>query len=350
MNSIDFGDWMRHLASIQRIDSLEPIAGADQIEKARILGWELVVKKGEFAVGDTCIYCETDSVLPDKSPFEFLRPRKFRIKIMRLRGQISQGIAFPISLLPNSETGYQIGQDVTELMGVTKWEPIIPAHLSGVIKGNFPSFLVKTDEPRIQILQGVLDHYAGTVCYVSEKVDGTSTTISLKDGVLGICSRNLELVESQENSFWQIAREQKLEEKMKAYCEAHKMNIAIQGELIGNGVQKNPLQISGKKILFFNVFDIDRHTYLDYLDFRSACAEMNLETVPIVDENFILTNDIPSLVQYATAKSALNPNVWREGVIIRPMKEIVDTTARGLENGRLSFKIVNPEYILKYDA
>lgn len=340
----------RKLVSIQKIDALEPITGADQIEKAKVLGWEVVVKKGEFKVGDYCIYGEIDSVFPDRPEFEFLKPKKFRIKTIRLKGQISQGIAFPISLLTDNEISVTPDQDVSELMGVVKWEPVIPACLAGKIKGTFPVFIAKTDETRVQVLQSVLDRYVGTECYVTEKVDGSSATFYLKDGVFGACSRNLDLLETPENSFWQIAREQKLEEKMKAYSEAHKMNIAIQGELIGNGVQKNALKISGKKILFFNVFDIDKFKYLDFEDFKTACKEMGLEMVPIIAEDYVLINDIPALVNYATAKSALNKDVEREGVVIRPKKEMIDLAmATGFGNGRLSFKAVNPEYLLKYE-
>lgn len=254
-------------------------------------------------------------------------------------------------MLLDSGNTVALGQDVTDLMGIKKWEPTIPAHLAGVIKGNFPSFLAKTDETRVQLLQHVLDRYAGTACYVTEKVDGTSATFYLKDGQFGVCSRNLELLETPENSFWQIAREQKLEEKLKAYCDAHRINVAIQGELVGNGVQKNSLQLSEKRVLFFNVFNIDKYQYLDYYDFLSACNEMGLETVPVLDEYFKLINDIPKLIQYATSKSALNPNAWREGVVIRPLKETIDMAmAQGFGNGRVSFKAINPEYLLKYDA
>jgi RNA ligase (TIGR02306 family) len=344
-------DSKRKLASIQKIDALEPIEGADQIVKARVLGWELVVKKDEFKVGDLCCFCEIDSILPDKPEFEFLRPRKFRIKTVRLRGQISQGIAFPISLLLDKGISVALGDDVTEAMGIVKWEPIIPAQLAGKVKGSFPAFLAKTDETRVQLLQHVLDRYVGLECYYSEKIDGSSATYFLRNGEFGVCSRNLELLETPENSFWTYARETKLEEKMRAFCERHKMNVSVQGELIGNGVQKNALQLKTKKVLFFNVFDIDKFRYLDFEEFKAACREMELEMVPILDENFKLIHDIPKLVEYATAKSAINPNVWREGIVIRPKKEIMDLAmAAGFGNGRLSFKCLNPEYLLKYEG
>src|SRR6218665_107411 len=142
---------MRKLASIQRIKHLESIEGADAIEKAYVLGWQLVVKKGEFKEGDLCVYCEIDSLLPDKPEFEFLKPRGMRIRTVRLRGEISQGIAFPLSVLP---ADFEVTEDAdcTDVIGVVKYEPPIPACLSGIAKGQFPSFIPKTDETRIQVL------------------------------------------------------------------------------------------------------------------------------------------------------------------------------------------------------
>lgn len=167
---------MRKLASIQKIKALEPIPCADAIEKATVLGWQLVVKKGEFQVNDLAVYCEIDSILPDWPAFEFLKPRGMRIRTVRLRGQISQGICFPLSVLP---AGVEVVEDAdcTDVLGIVKYEPPIPACLSGVMKGSFPSFIPKTDETRVQVLQPVLDAYAGERCVVTEKLDGAQQRI-----------------------------------------------------------------------------------------------------------------------------------------------------------------------------
>ncbi|HEX9972761.1 MAG TPA: RNA ligase (ATP), partial [bacterium] len=142
---------MRKLATIQKIKNLEPIPEADKIEKATVLGWQLVVKKGDFKVGDHCVYCEIDSVLPEKPEYEFLRPRKFRIKTAKLRGQISQGIAFPIGAIKElANVEIKEGLDVTEIIGVQKYEPPPAVMMSGQVKGGFPGFIPKTDEMRIQ--------------------------------------------------------------------------------------------------------------------------------------------------------------------------------------------------------
>lgn len=335
---------MRKLASIQEIKNLEPIPGADAIEKATVLGWQLVVKKGEFAIGDRCVYCEIDSLLPEKPEFEFLRQRKFRIKTVRLRGQVSQGIAFPMSLL-TSKGEFELGQDVTEALEITQWQPKIPACLAGTIKGPFPAFAPKTDETRVQVLGDVLKRYAGTKCYVTEKVDGASATYYLKDGEFGVCSRNLDLKESEDNAFWQFAREAKIEEKLRELTVG---NWAIQGELVGNGIQGNNLGIIGKKVLFFSAFDINAYRYLDFEDFEKFFAKIGLETVPILERDYTLVADIDALVKKSVGRSAINPKVWREGIVIRPLKEVVDLGMSSLfNNGRLSFKVVNLEYLLE---
>jgi RNA ligase (TIGR02306 family) len=334
----------RKLATIQRILNIEPIVNADAIEKATILGWQCVVKKGELKIGDQCIYCEIDSIMPDKVEFEFLRPRKMRVRTIRLRGVISQGLALPLSYLPSGV--YEDGQEVTEEMGITFYQPPIPENLKGLVKGPFPAFMPKTDETRVQVLQGVLDRHKGSICYVTEKVDGTSATYYLRDGVFGVCSRNMELLESEGNLYWKMARTLDIEKKLSRYGK----NIAVQGEIIGHGVQGNPLKLEGQKVLFFNVFDIDKYAYLDFESFLEALALMDLESVPIVDVGFQLHNDINEYVKNATGKSKLSPKEWREGIVIRPLKEVVSLEmSTGFNNGRLTFKVINPEYLLLHE-
>ena len=328
---------MRKLASIQRIKALDPIEGADAIERATVLGWQLVVKKGEFKIGELCVYCEVDCIMPDEPGFEFLKPRGMRIKTVRLRGQISQGICFPLSILP---AGFDIQEDIdcTVTLGITKYEPPIPACLNGIAKGMFPSFIPKTDEPRIQILQDVLDRYKNEMCYVSEKLDGSSATFYVNNKEFGICTRNLELVEDPENTIWKIARELDIEGKLRTT----EINIAIQGEVIGEGVQGNPLKLRGQTIRFFNVVNIDQREYLSFDKFIECMRKLALETVPIIAVDYKLDNDINALVTMATRKSLICPDTWAEGIVIRPLVERVDP-----EIGRVSFKAINPEFLLK---
>ena len=330
----------RKLASIQRIKALEPIANADAIEKATVLGWQLVVKRGEFRVGDLCVYCEIDSLLPERPEFEFLRPRRFIIRTVRLRGQISQGICFPPTVLP-AGTAIAEGADVTAALGVTKYEPPIPVHFAGRMKGLFPSFIPKTDEARVQVVEGMLDRHRGTAFYASEKLDGASITCYVRDGEFGVCSRQIDLLESRENLYWQAARRFGIEEKLRRLGG----NVAVQGELIGEGIQKNRLGLKGVQFFAFSLFDIDRYAFLDYADFVAAAKGLDLATVPIVDDHFVLTEAIgvQDIVARAIGRSALNGAVWREGLVFRPLVETVDP-----ELGRLSFKAINPEYLLKH--
>lgn len=336
---------MRKLASIQKIKSLEPIEGADAIEKATVLGWQLVVKKGEFKVGDLAVYCEIDSILPDRPEFAFLKPRGMRIRTIRLRGQVSQGICFPLSILPD-HIEIQEDLDLTEILGIEKYEPPIPAYLSGKVKGKFPSFIPKTDETRVQILQKVLDKYQGVSCYVSEKLDGSSATYFIKDGEFGVCSRNMELYEDDENSFWKVARELHVEEKLRSLNK----NIAIQGELIGEGIQDNKLRLRGQTVRIFNAFDIDRFEYLPYQEFLDLMGKLDLPIVPIMEADYKLENDIEVIVKKATVKSLICKDVWAEGIVIRPHLEKMDLllSIESFNTGRVSFKAINPEFLIKY--
>lgn len=326
---------MRHLASIQRIKSLEPIEGADAILKATVLGWELVVKKGEFKVGDLCVYLEIDSVLPEKPEFEFLRNKNFRIKTIRLRGQISQGICFPLDILPKC-TVIEEDRDVTDILGIIKYESPIPANLAGVVKGSFPSFIPKTDETRVQVMQKELTSVDGALCFITEKIDGTSVTYFIKDGQFGVCSRNMELEENEDNLYWQMAKQLNIEEKLRSLNK----NLAIQGELAGEGIQGNKLKLKGRHVFFFNLFLIDNYRYAAFSEWYDVTKNiLQLETVPVLDTDYILTDDIAALLKKAERNSELNAAAVAEGIVIR-VKE---------SERLISFKAINTQFLLKYE-
>ena len=324
---------MRKLASIQKIKSIEPIPSADSIMKATVLGWQLVIKKEEFNAGDWCVYVEIDSVLPEQPAFEFLRNKNFRIKTIKLRGQVSQGICFPLSILP-VDLAIEEGMDVTEVLGIIKYEPPIPANMQGVMKGTFPSFIPKTDETRVQVLQDLLDANKGELCYITEKLDGTSATYFIKDGVFGVCSRNLELEESADNLYWKVAYQLNLEEKLKS-CGA---NIAIQGELVGEGVQGNKLKLRGQHLYAFNVFFIDEYRYAMYHEWINILNVLGIQPVPVIEEYYRLSNDIDSLLSMSELASQINSGVIAEGIVIR-LKESKE---------HISFKAISNTFLLKY--
>ena len=334
----------RKLASIRIISDIQPIEGADMIELSIVDGWKVVVAKNVgHKVGDMVIYCEIDSFLPIKDEFEFLRKTSykkmsdgtegFRLKTIKMRGQVSQGLILPMSVVEYTNVGFEVGMDVTNLLGISKYEPPIPAELSGKVKGLFPSFLRKTDEERVQNLTKEYEQYKslGRNFYVTEKLDGSSATFYHKDGVFGVCSRNLELLETEGNTFWKVARELDLENKMRDFG----VNISLQGELIGEGIQGNPYKIKGQTVKFFNLFDIDLQVYHSLAHLGRALGIMGLKMVPIVDEFFVLPNTIEELLKYAEDKSVLNTKFDREGVVIR-------------SNDRtISFKVISNKFLLK---
>jgi RNA ligase (TIGR02306 family) len=332
----------RKLATIRVISDIRPIEGADMIELATVGGWNIVVAKNVgHKVGDHVVYCEIDSFLPIKEEFEFLRKSSykkmgdqegFRLKTIKLRGQVSQGLILPMSVFGDfSWTAYE-GLDVTNRLGIVKYEPPIPAELSGKVKGGFPSFLRKTDEERIQNLVKEYDEYKLTSqhqFYMTEKLDGSSATFYMNDGVFGVCSRNLELLETEGNTFWKVARELDLENKFK-----NKGNICLQGELIGEGIQGNPYKIKGQTVHFFNGFDIDTQTRMNINDFLILLDELELLSVPILDVVFLLPDTVEGMLKLAEDKSRLNKLTEREGVVVRSL----DNT--------ISFKAISNKFLL----
>jgi RNA ligase (TIGR02306 family) len=330
----------RKLASIRKISDIQPIEGADMIELAIVDGWKVVVAKNvNHKVGDLVVYCEIDSFLPIKEEFEFLRKGSykkmvdgtegFRLRTIKLRGQVSQGLILPIHTLPLLEMVHE-GQDVTEMLGIVKYEPPIPAELAGKVKGLFPSFLRKTDEERIQNLSGEIETWKDKTFYVTEKLDGSSATFYYKDGEFGVCSRNLELLETEDNTFWKFARQVDLENKMRDFD----INISLQGELIGEGIQGNPYKIKGQTVRFFNLFDIDLQEYHNLSMFEGVCNRFGVEMVPILNKHFEMFDTVEDILEYADGKSVLNPNFDREGVVIRSLDR------------KISFKAISNKFLL----
>lgn len=365
----------RKLASIQKIRNIRPIEGADRIELVTVNNWDVVSAKGNFQVGDLCVYFEIDSFLPETPNFEFLRKtsyRKmddvggFRLRTIKMRGQISQGLCVPLEefrdeLDPYNDiklNTYSEGFDLTERLGVLKYEAPIPAQLEGIMKGGFPSFLQKTDEERIQNLTDKYEQYKklDTKWYVTEKLDGSSSTYYLNDDEFGVCSRGIDLQrpepfvekdvvcedgkvrKSIENSFWKVSREIGIEKVMNGYSNGQYgffKNHAIQGELIGEGVQGNPYKIKGHSVRFFNLFDINSFQKANFELFQHWMEVAGFETVPVIDTDFTLPDTIEELLEYSDGKSVLNPDKWREGIVIRN------------HDNTISFKVISNKFLLK---
>ena len=339
----------RKLATIRRIDDIQPIEGADMIELATVGGWKVVVAKNvNHKIGNLVVYCEIDSFLPIEPEFEFLRKSSykkmadgtegFRLKTIKLRGQVSQGLILPLNdayevfkrNTPNMDMDWFEGLEVTEMLNIVKYEPPVPAQLAGQVKGLFPSFLKKTDEERIQNLTREFEGYKNEVFYVTEKLDGSSVTYYVKDGVFGVCSRNLDLLEDENNSMWKFAITSGLKELLLAL----NRNIAVQGEIIGEGIQGNPYKIIGQTVRLFNGFDIDKYEYLSLDDLLKLSKWLEVKTVPMLDLEFRLPDTIDELLSYADSKSVLNEKFDREGVVIRS------------HDRKISFKVISNKFLL----
>ncbi len=360
----------RKLVTVQRVIDKSPIEGADAIEKIKVLGWQLVAKKNEFQVGDLCVYFEIDSFLPVLPAFEFLRKSSFRksddgsegfrLRTIKLRGVVSQGLALPLTeiktenglgeirqntLYPSNNSGaveLSEGVELTHAFGVTKYEPPIPANLAGVAIGNTPGWIM-TDETRVQVLQDLLDAYAGTTCYVTEKLDGSSFTAFLdEEKNVHVCSRKLDLLrDAENNSMWKWVLANDVENKLRSLD----FRACIQGEIFGEGIQGNPYHQRGQTVRFFNVLDMDKREALGFADFKRVLATLGFETVPVLDENFTLQNNIEHLVEMARGKSVLNDKQHREGFVIRPLHATLDVRF-DVPHSRVSFKVINPDFLL----
>lgn len=355
---------MRQLATIRTISDIRPIPNADRIVVAQVDGWECVVQKDEFHVGDRIVYIEVDSVLPERPEFEFMRDRKFRVRTIKLRGQVSQGLVLPLSILPVGN--YSAGMDVTDLLGITKYDPQaqqealllqqakkrqnpVTAFLmrfkwyrslfaKSKRKGGFPDWIVKTDETRIQNMPVLFDTESkrGTKFSVTEKVDGQSATyylrrVSKRRYEFGVCSRNIHLTTPDNSSYWTVAKKYNIENVLRQLI-GDGDSVVLQGEICGNGIQGNKYHISGYELFVFNlIFPYGKCS-------TEKIAEMvepfGLKTVPILEENKQLPGTIAELVEYSKGFSTLRKGQKREGVVMR-----------NLQNN-ISFKVINPDFLL----
>lgn len=348
---------MRKLATIRKIDELNPIEGADAIECAVVGGWKVVAQKGLYQVGDLAVYFEIDSWIPTelapflskgKEPREFEGVKGERLKTIKLRGQLSQGLLMPLDYGKSNTDEFEyfgtIGtvdfqfnedSDVTEILGIKKWEKPINAQLAGVCKGNFPSLIPKTDQERVQNLKKEIAA-AGvqrSKFEVTEKLEGSSMTCYLIEGVFGVCSRNLDLKETAGNSFWSTARRSNVEEKMRN--EFGLADFALQGELVGPGVQNNIYKLTETMFLVFDIYDIRKGEYVEPLTRRAMVRDMGLAHVPILLENFTMDegDTIDGLLKLAEGNSVL-ADTEREGIVFKQ------------NDGGMSFKAISNKYLL----
>lgn len=338
----------RKLASVQYVHHITPIEGADKIECVHVLGWQCVANKGQFQVGDHCVYMEVDSFLPVCERFEFLRSNSFRkseilgegfrLKTLKFRGQISQGLVQPLSILP--EGTYELGDDVTEILGIRKWEVEERVTNSGNVIGDFPDGIPKTDELRVQSFPDLIEEFKQVKgYYISTKMDGTSVTMYWRDGHFGICGRNYEYADDDKCAMWKYAHEKGIPERV---AENNLPNIAIQGEFCGAGIQKNRLELVKPEWYVFTMIDLDTHRRLPLAKMQELCKLLELNMVPIeeVKESFDY-DSVEILLERAKGKYASGMN--KEGIVIRPIEPVYSKTIEG----PLSMKVLNNDYLLK---
>lgn len=381
---------MRKLSSVEIIQNIEPIEGADFIVKITILGWNLVAKKDEFKIGDKCVFYQIDSKLKPNETYSFLEKEKYRIKTRRFKNQISQGLALPISILKNEgvlEDGWKYdeeketiisnlmnikiveGIDLTDILGVEKYDLEEGESLEASVRyklnpkksklankisywkwkiklflkrfdtrskgGMFPTDLVpKTNQERFQSFsKSEIEEINGKSFTSTIKMDGSSTTLIKNKKDIILCSRNLAIGENSDNKFWKAINKYDLKSKIKSL----KGNIALQMELIGESVQGNRYNIRGVDIRLFNVYDIDNKKYLSPKDMIKIANKLEIPHVHIIDDNFILNHTVDELVNMATRKSIDNQKVNEEGIVFWLNDE----------DKKLSFKVINPEYLLE---
>ncbi len=368
----------RSLAHVEVVRAVEPIENADNIELARVLGWQCVVKKGEVEPGDAVVYFEIDSFLPVDPRYEFLRPSSFktldvddgdgiiktmegfRLRTIKLRGQLSQGLVLPVTIFEKelkrhfpwgSDTdswwiGIEPGTDVTGMLGIRLYDPPVPASLRGLALGRFPRGIPMTEQERIQNHPEWFEKYRDVAFEATEKIHGTSGTYLVKDGILHVCNRTLDLKDDGGQSvYWRVARESGIEHVLK---ENAGERYAIQGEVAGEGINKNPLKIKGVKLFIFDIWDVEQQRYLTPGE-REPVARAIIDAckgvishVPVIDpamKPFTAFNDVDGVLRFANGPSAINPSAMREGLVFKS-RDVIDGQT-------FSFKVVDNAVLLK---
>ena len=344
---------MRKLASIQRIWKIEPIEGADRIELAHILGWQCVVNKGQFREMDLAVYFEVDSFLPIAPEFEFLRAssyRKtdimgegFRLRTMKFRGQISQGLLLPVSAFPAIPADAELGTDVTEILGVKKWEIEERITTGGTMIGTLPYDIPHTDETRVQAEPDLIRAFAGLEYYISTKMDGSSHSVGIDENGFHVTGHNYEYKDDGNSPFYELVKSMDLQAKMEAFATANNLStFTIQGELCAPGIQKNRLKLTKPAWYVFTIRENGKRVGLTRM--LEVCEKLQLESVPIEE----IGTDLP--VKYPTVEALLEradgnypKGGKKEGIVIRPTEPVYCE----LVSGTLSMKVVSNKYLLK---
>lgn len=335
---------MKNLATIQKITEINNIPKADAIDVATVLGWKVVIKKNEFQVNDLVVFIQIDTLLPPTSWNEFLHDKKdpekkIRLRTVKMRGQISQGLVVPISVLGERMTEFEEGDDVTQILGIEKYEKPIPTQLNGSMRSGFPTLIPKTDEILVQNVPGVLEEMRGKNAYWTVKVDGTSGTFANIEGEVHACSRNTSWLESETNTYWQMVEKYNLKEIL-----LKSGDIAIQGEVAGPSIQKNTAGLSEQQLFVFDIYDIRNACRYNFDQLVDFCQLHNLPMVPVFKEEEFNYDSMDELLEIAVEAKYPENNKPAEGLVVRPEVEAYSEAI----SGRMSFKVMNNKYLLKH--
>lgn len=347
---------MRKLASIQKIKAVMPIPDADRLELVQVLGWKCVGGKDEFHVGDMVVYFEIDSFLPVCDEFEFLRKNSyrsnefmgegFRLKTMKFRGEISQGLCLGIDKLPKLQgMTLEKGMDVTEILGVREWEMPERAGSGGTMIGDRPGYIPKTDETRIQSAPELLNEFKGLPYYITTKMDGSSHSIGVRDGEISFTGHNFTYKDDGKSAFVEYVKTAGIPEKMKTYAEEHGLSsLVLQGEWCGEGIQKNRLRLKKPEWFVFTARADNKRT--DLATLKEICRHVGCQMVPVEEEGDDLLAKYPDEAALLARAEGVGYNgTIREGIVIRPVTPVHSYTL----SGPLSMKVINNKYLMKND-
>ena len=355
----------RKMSYIAEVTAIREIPNADAIVSYEIdEGWCVVDKKGAYTVGDQVIYIMIDGWVPHsiapflskgKEPREYNGVKGEKLRTIRLRGSLSQGLILPISVLGERVSranrglcdvflkrdernniicgvNAELGADVSHFLNIQKWEPP-PEFLNADSKGLFPSFLQKSDQTRIQNLwRDNQELFTRTdIQYeITEKLEGQSITIYRYNGEFGVCSRNLELKDS-DNTFWNTARNYDVQSKLARL----NRNIAIQCEQCGPGISGNIYGMTEYQLYIYDVFDIDEQRYLSPIERADVVRTLDIPSVPIIHESHPGFKTLQEYLDFADGYSVLPfKKTLREGLVFKAhTKE------------RISFKTISNKYL-----